>query len=218
MDPSVVAGMEFGEFEKKVTTRDRGTAQRRRLEGIWNKAVESVGCEMGEGAQFEGRMLVEGFKRVREEICAVSGQIERICREFHEYECLLSIPGFGPDVSAQVLGAIGDPHRFHSAKQVLKMAGLDLSADRSGKTSQTARPVISKRGKASLRFALYQAALIASTRNAHFIRYYTNKLSGRQGERGIHTKMRVKLCAKLLVIAWTLMKKQETFDPKYLKS
>jgi len=46
--------------------------------------------------------------------------------------------------------------------------------------------------------------------------YYTNKLRGRQREKGIGTKMRVKLAAKLLVIAWTLMKKKETFDPKYL--
>lgn len=29
--------------------------------------------------------------------------------------------------------------------------------------------------------------------------------------------MRVKLAAKLLVIAWTLMKKKERFDPKYLR-
>ena len=49
-----------------------------------------------------------------------------------------------------------------------------------------------------------------------FIIYYTNKLRGRQGERGIKTKMRVKLAAKLLVIAWTLMKKKEPFNPVYL--
>jgi hypothetical protein len=29
-------------------------------------------------------------------------------------------------------------------------------------------------------------------------------------------KMRVELAAKLLVIAWTLMKKKEKFDPTYL--
>ena len=50
------------------------------------------------------------------------------------------------------------------------------------------------------------------------MRYYTSKLVGRQGERGIHTKMKVKLAAKLLVIAWTIMRKHEAFDPKYLKS
>jgi len=36
-------------------------------------------------------------------------------------------------------------------------------------------------------------------------------------EKGIKTKMRVKLAAKMLVIAWTLMKKREPFDPTYLK-
>jgi hypothetical protein len=30
--------------------------------------------------------------------------------------------------------------------------------------------------------------------------------------------MRVKLAAKMLVIAWTLMKKREVFDPVYLST
>jgi hypothetical protein len=33
---------------------------------------------------------------------------------------------------------------------------------------------------------------------------------------GIRTKMRVKLAAKMLVTAWTLMKKGEPFNPDYL--
>jgi hypothetical protein len=45
------------------------------------------------------------------------------------------------------------------------------------------------------------------------MRYLSRKLDGRQREKGIGTKMRVKLAAKMLVIAWTLMKKQEKFDP-----
>ena len=114
--------------------------------------------------------------------------------------------------------AIGDPFRFQNGRQVLKMAGLDLSAERSGKTSQSAIPVISKRGKADLRYALYQAALIASIRNQDFIVYYTDKLRGREREPGIRTKMRVKLAAKLLLIAWTLMKKKEPFHPSYLRA
>ncbi|MBE9542829.1 MAG: IS110 family transposase, partial [Proteobacteria bacterium] len=47
--------------------------------------------------------------------------------------------------------------------------------------------------------------------------YYTNKLRGREKEKGIRTKMRVKLAAKLLIIAWTLMKKKEPFNPDYLR-
>ncbi len=98
------------------------------------------------------------------------------------------------------------------------MGGLDLSADRSGKDSDKAIPEISKRGKADLRYALYQAAFIASTKNRDFMRYYTRKLHCREKEKGIHIKMRVKLAAKLLVIAWTLMKKKEAFNPAYLNA
>ena len=116
-----------------------------------------------------------------------------------------------------MLGAIGDPDRFENGRQVLKLAGYDLSADRSWKDSDKAIPEISKRGKAGLRYALYQAALIASTRNQAFMRYYTRKLRGREKEKGIRTKMYVKLSAKMLLIAWSLMKKKEAFDPTYLK-
>jgi transposase len=45
---------------------------------------------------------------------------------------------------------------------------------------------------------------------------FTRKLRGREREKGIQTKMWVKLSAKMLLIAWTLMKKKEAFDPAYL--
>jgi len=98
------------------------------------------------------------------------------------------------------------------------MAGLDLSADRSGKASERAQPVISKKGKADLRYALYQAAFIASTRNAAFMAYLTPRFKARSQEPGIQAKRRVKLATKLLIIAWTLMKRKEPFDPQRLAS
>ncbi len=76
--------------------------------------------------------------------------------------------------------------------------------DRSGKTSDRAAPVISKKGKADLRYALFQAALIASIRNSRFMVYFTNKQQGRAQEPGIKNKMRVKLAAKLMIIAFGL--------------
>jgi transposase len=216
LDPSVVAGLELDDFVRRVCTRDRGVRQHVRLKQIWNTAVDSIGCQVPDAVEVECKVVVEGLRRLREELKDVSEEIHRICLRFPEYPFLLSIPGFGPEVSAQVLGAIGDPHRFTNAGEVLKMAGLDLSASRSGKTADTARPVISKKGKAHLRYMLYQAALIASCPNRPLMGYYTKKLEGRQQERGIRTKMRVKLAAKLLVIAWTLMKKKEPFDPRRL--
>ena len=94
----------------------------------------------------------------------------------------------------------------------VRLAGLDLNANRSGKTSDASIPVISKKGDADLRYGLNQGALIASYHNEAFRRLYNRLLEGRQGERGIQTKMRVKLAAKILIIAWTMLKKGEPFD------
>ena len=218
LDPSVIAGMEYGKFEQLVAPGRERLYQGRRLELIWKMAVDSVGCEVGEGAEFEAKVMVEGLRQIRESLRALDEKIQEICSGFAEYEFLLSIPGFGPDVSSKVLGAIGDPFRFQSGPQVLKLAGYDLSAERSGKSAEVAPAVISKKGKADLRYALYQAALIASVRDRHFMVYFSNRLRGREREPGIKTKMRVKLAAKLLIIAWTLMKKKEPFNPDYLKT
>ena len=194
----------------------RTSAQKNRIESIWRLAVASIGCDAGDSLDFEGKMMVEALKHAREALREKADKIEDICLEIPEYRCLLTIPGFGPDVSSRVLAAIGNPFRFQNEHQVLKLAGLDLSAKRIGKSSDRAVPVISKKGKADLRYALYQAAMIASIRNIHFMVYFTDKLRGREREKGIKTKMRVKLEAKLLIIAWTLMKKMEPFDPSHL--
>jgi transposase len=216
LDPRRIAGMEFDQFFMMVTRRRRGIAQKRRLKKIHQLAVESIGCVMGAAAEFEATLLVEKLKEVRRQLKNIADLMEDICLQFAEYSWLLTILGFGPYISARVLASIANPWRFDSSNQVLKMAGYDLGANRSGKRSHDAVPVISKRGNGELRYALYQAAHVASTRNRDFIGYFTRMLCGRQRERGIRTKMKVKLAAKMLKIAWILMKKREGFDPHYL--
>ncbi len=217
LDPRSLSGYQFDEFVRLVAPGKRGALQNSRLRTILQMARGSIGCEAGPAVKFEAEVMVEGLRQIRVVIGDTDKQIQDLCLECPEYEYLLSIPGFGPDVSSKVLGAVGDPFRFENGKQVLKLAGWDLNAERSGKSSDLIRPVISKKGKADLRYALYQAALIASIKNQHFMVYYTNQLRGREREPGIKTKRRVKLAAKLLIIAWTLMKRKEPFNPDYLK-
>jgi len=218
LNPSVIAGLDYEEFLRMVAPGKRTLPQRAHVRLIWQKAVDSIGCEAGEAMQFEAHMMVEHLEHIREAIAQLDDKVEGICLQFPEYSYLLTIPGFGRDIAARVVAAIGNPWRFDSRKQVLRLAGWDLSASRSGKRSDSVTPVISKKGKADLRYALYQAAMVASSKNQHFIKYFTEKLRDRAREKGIKTKMRVKLAAKLLVIAWTLMKKQETFNPECLNN
>ena len=156
LDPSRIAGFENEQFETIVSSGRQTLAKKKRLKDIPKLAVASIGCRMGEGAHSGVKVMAEGLRHIRKAIKETDDKIEETCKQFPEYSYLLTIPGFGPDVAAKVLGALGNPHRFFNQTQVLKTAGLDLSANRSGKTSQNAVPVISKQGKADLRYALSQ--------------------------------------------------------------
>jgi hypothetical protein len=64
--------------------------------------------------------------------------------------------------------------------------GLDLSASQSGKSQDAS--IVSKKGKAEIRYALYQAAMVASSRDKHFVAFFTDQLREREKEKGIETK------------------------------
>ena len=60
---------------------------------------------------------------------------------------------------------------------------------------------------------MVQSAIVDTTRNKDFIEYFPGLIKAER-EQGIKTKMRVKVTAKRLVIAWTLLKKGEKFQPE----
>ena len=112
-------------------------------------------------------------------------EINDLCDEIDDYQRLKSIPGFGPYIAALVLSVIGDPMRFKDRKQVLKLSGLDLNANRSGKTSNEQIPVISKNGNSDLRYALFQAAVIASRFSGIFETKYSTLVAKRVSEQSL---------------------------------
>jgi transposase len=217
IDPQKIAALGFDDFCRQVVRKWRGVRQYDRLRYLHGIAEDSIGCRVGASVDFEAQLLVEDLQRIGEQIEEVEQLLFDICGSYQEYELLQTMPGFGPYVAAVVLGAIGYAPRFDNSRQVLRLAGLDLSANRSGRTSRTAVPVISKIGKAELRYGLYQAAKVATSLTPEFKVYFKRLLEGRQKERGIKTKMRVKVCAKMLVIAWTLMKTLQPYKAGLLR-
>jgi len=215
--PARIAAMSFEALRDQLQSQRRHIAQERRLRTIWELSHESIGCAFPETATWEARTQVEQLRQLRVIKRELEAKLKTVGQRFPAYHHLQTIPGFGPIVTTMVLAAISDAHRFASRKQVLRLAGLDLSASRSGTKSDNAIPVISKQGKAGLRYALFQAATIASYKDETIRNYFTRLLKGREQERGIKMKMRVKLAAKLLVVAWTLMKRNEDFDSERFK-
>ncbi len=217
LDPKKLWEFDYRLFFKWVTSKPKNITQQKRIRELWEVSRHSIGCEVTDAVQFEASLMVESFRRTETLLETVEKRLEKERVKFSGYEYLLSIPGFGPTIATMTLGAIGDPNRFENGRQVLKLAGLDLSASRSGQSSMNVRARISKKGKAELRYALYHAALTASSRHKLMKGWFQSKIDKRQNEKGIGMKTRIKLSAKMLIIAWTLMKRGEPFNPEHIK-
>jgi transposase len=71
LDPRRIAAMNFEDFVRRVTTRDRGLRQLRRLRKIHEAAAGSIGCAVDEAGAFEARMLVERFQGLQQRIAQI---------------------------------------------------------------------------------------------------------------------------------------------------
>ena len=72
--------------------------------------------------ELEAKILVECLRNIQEQLVDVEETIEDLCLCFDDYKFLLTIPGFGPYISAVVLAAIGNPCRFQNANLRLQIS------------------------------------------------------------------------------------------------
>ena len=93
----------------------------------------------------------------------LSRQISALDDRIHDLYCeadpdaiVLSVPGVGKVLAAQILGRLGDVNRFDSLAAARSFSGLIPKRSSSGLTNQAGGP--SKQGDACLRQALYLAA------------------------------------------------------------
>jgi transposase len=85
------------------------------------------------------------------------GQIQELYQQVHPQGELNTIPGIGPRVGPLLLAAIGDVHRFPSAKSLRQWAGVMPRSHQSAHTQRLGLGM-TKEGPARVKRALYQAA------------------------------------------------------------
>jgi len=117
---------------------------------------------------------------------------------------LLQLSGFGVIITMTVLSAIGDIHRFESAKELVGYAGLGAGVHDSSKEHIEKR--ITKSGRKELRWALVEAAWRAIRISPYWKEQYEKYLKRmRKPNQAI-----VVIARKLLVAVWHVLSKEET--------
>lgn len=123
---------------------------------------------------FQLKMLIEQMKFIEAQVKDTESEIKSILAIINSP--ITSITGIGSITGAVILGEIGDISRFSSPSKLVAYAGIDASVTQSGQY-ESSHNVMSKRGSPYLRRALFQAALVASTRDPVLSAFYQKKRS-----------------------------------------
>lgn len=121
-----------------------------------------------------------------------------------------SIKGVGILSSAIVIAETSGFEHFHSIKQVVSFAGLDVIEHQSG-TSVNGKTRISKKGNSQIRRGLYFPTILAVRFNPKFAQIYARHLQ--KGKKKMVALVAIQ--RRLLSLMYTLWKKDEYFIPNY---
>ncbi|QQE81121.1 IS110 family transposase [Alicyclobacillus sp. SO9] len=186
----------------------------KRATRLVSTAKKSIGLKEGlTAARLELMALLEQyemFTRQRDEIMA---QVEQLLNQIPGTEEMLSVPGMGFTTLAGFLAEVGDLRGYDHGQQIIRLAGLNLKENSSGK--RKGKTGISKRGRSRLRALLFRAILPMVAKNAEFKAlhdYYTTRTCNPLKKK----QSLIALCGKLIRVLHTLGTKQVQYNAEDL--
>jgi transposase len=216
------------EIRAMLTARKLVQSKLLDVENSLRGILRGFGLKIGKTTRrsFAGRIeeLVKGHPNLQEIGRALLRARAVLLAEFNNFEkcmratarlhekarLLMSTPAVGTIVSLTFACAIDDPSRFTSSKRAGPHFGLTPKKYQSGETDYTGR--ISKRGDASVREALYEAAHIMLTKpikGCSQLKSWAMRIARRAGT----NKAKVALARKLAVIMLRMLKDNVPFNP-----
>jgi transposase len=139
------------------------------------------------------------------EIAAVERLIAQQALSWPEVRRLMTVPGVNMIGAASFIAAVGEANRFLTSRKLVAYLGLDPKVKQSGEApARSGR--ISKRGSASARWALVEAAWSAGLQPGPLRTFY-RRVRVRRG----HGKAIVATARKLAILFWCMLIRSEDY-------
>jgi transposase len=192
---------------KKVVKRAVG---RKRIEQLKEAAQSSIGLQTGTRmAKEELCYLLEKYEYLIQRLNELEKQLSEMVQTISGAKEMCEIKGIGEMTVVGFFAEVGSLHQYQHPRQIIKLAGLNLKKNESGK--HRGKTTISKRGRKRLRALLFRVVMPLSAKNQAFKalhEYYRtrpdNPLTGKQSL--------VALCSKLIRILFTIGRRQISFS------
>ena len=209
--PSFIMSMDEVDVLAEIKKAVKKTVGMKAVRALISAAADSIGVRYGlDAAKMRLGWLLDELELAEKQLYEVEQAMETSLFKTGYGVQLLGIKGIGIVTAASFLGEVGDPLRFQNARQIANYAGYNLTEDSSGKSKSGT--CISKRGRKQLRSILYQMAFTMVGKNAEMKMLYqyltTRKINPLKKKQAL-----VVVSKKIITVIYSLLKKQETYDP-----
>jgi len=182
----------------------------KRAERLYEIAASSIGLTEGtRAAQFELNALLAQYHQFSEQEEQTMQEVMKILETIPGTAQMLRIPGVGLVTVAGFLAEVGDLSKYDHGQQIIRLAGLNLKENSSGK--RKGKTGISKRGRSRLRALLFRCIMPMVAKNEEFKalhKYFTTR-----GDNPLKKKQSlIALCGKLIRVLHTLGTKQKEYN------
>jgi transposase len=152
---------------------------------------------------------------VQQKFETFESKFDALLEQIPGVEQMLGIKGIGKDTVIGFFSEVGDLNNYSHPRQIIKLAGLNLKENTSGK--HKGKSTITKRGRKKLRAHLFRVIMPLVAKNSAFKAlhdYYTNRADNSLKK----MQSLIALCNKLIRILFTIGTKQIEFrEEKMLK-
>jgi transposase len=187
----------------------------KRITRLHQVASHSIGVAAGpEMARKEIHALLDQLDLYDAQIEAITRELIERAKSLPEFDSLVSVPGISETTIAELLAETGSLKQYKHPRQLIKLAGLTLTAQESGKSK--GRKKLSKRGRKKLRSLLYKVVLPLIHANPVFKELF-DYYKSRKGNALTGKESLVVLCRKLLQILHGISLHETVFDPKKMR-
>jgi transposase len=171
-----------------------------------------------EAARWRAASLLEQLEAISQLRRQAKQRLVVEVRKHTDYQILVKLPGFGPVRTAQLIAAVGTPHRFRTKRQFWPYCGYAVVTRSSADYGIVEGKIVKQRKKVSTRGLnrnhnpqlkqVFKSAALAALRHEAVKAYYQRLI-----DKGTRPELaRVSLARKLASIALTIWQRREKFD------
>ena len=208
--PQEIVSLGAEEILRRWKTEVKRAVGIKRARKLVETASMSIGLTEGcAGAKLELTVLLDQYDLYTKQLEQIMDEVQTLLNRIPGTKEMMSVPGVAEVTLAGFLAEVGNLEDYTHPQQIIRLAGLNLRENSSGK--HKGKTTISKRGRSRLRALLFRCVLPMVSKNQEF--KYLHDYYTKRKEKPLKKKQSIiALCGKLIRVLYYLGTRKQAYN------